>query len=75
MPQINWQEIIDGSTTVEDVITDIDIDLGSIMNGTAWRDPFTDVEDMRNYIRHNVRNYTDSSCPDIEQYFIWKYRI
>lgn len=75
MPNINWQEKIDGDYTVEDVINDIDIELGSIMNGTAWRDPFTDMEDMKNYVSHNVRNYTDNSRPDIEQYFIWKYRI
>ena len=75
MPQVNWQEKIDGDFTVEDVINDIDIELGSIMNGTAWRDPFTDKADMRNYISFNVRNYTDSERPDIENYFVWKYKI
>lgn len=75
MPQINWQEKIDGDITVEDVINDIDQELGSIMNGTAWRDPFTDKADMRNYISFNVRNYTDQPRPDIGDYFVWKYRI
>lgn len=75
MPQVNWQETIDGDFTTEDVINDIDQELGSIMNGTAWRDPFTDKEDMKNYINHNLRNYTNSSCPDIINYFVWKYKI
>lgn len=75
MPEVNWQEIIDGDTTVEDVIIDIDVELSSIMNGTAWRDPFTNVGDMKNYVTYNIRNYTETIRPDIEDYFIWKYRI
>ena len=75
MPHVNWQEKIDDDYTVEDVINYIDIELGSIMNGAAWRDPFTDKADMRNYISFNVRNYSETPRPDIENYFVWKYRI
>lgn len=75
MPEVNWQDIIDGNLTVEDVINEIDIELGSIMNGTSYRDPFTQADDMKNYINRNLLNYTNSSCPDIINYFIWKYRL
>ena len=75
MPKIDFHKEIEKGWTIDHIINDLDIEIGSIMNGTSFRDPFTKREDLERYITMNLRCYTDKEIPEIKDYFNWKYKL
>lgn len=75
MPPIDFHKEIESGWTVDDIINDLDVEIGSIMNGTSFRDPFKTPEELERYIAMNLRCYTDKEIPEIKIYFNWKYKL
>lgn len=75
MPEVDFHKSIENGWTLEDIIVDMDIEIGSIMNGTSFRDPFDNPKELEKYIAWNLKSYTEKNLPEILDYFKWKYNL